>query len=31
MNGAVERDRTADLGINSPTLYRLSYDGLMRV
>jgi hypothetical protein len=26
--GAVDRDRTDDLGINSPTLYRLSYDGL---
>lgn len=28
MYGAVDRDRTDDLGINSPTLYRLSYDGL---
>ena len=27
--GAVERDRTADLVINSHTLYQLSYDGLM--
>jgi hypothetical protein len=28
-NGAVERDRTVDLVINSHTLYRLSYDGLV--
>jgi hypothetical protein len=29
IKSAVERDRTADLMINSHTLYRLSYDGLM--
>ena len=28
-NGAAARDRTVDLGINSPTLYQLSYSGLM--
>ena len=26
--GAAARDRTVDLGINSPTLYQLSYSGL---
>ena len=28
-NGAVARDRTVDLVINSHTLYRLSYNGLV--